>query len=217
MEVLPCRTTQLTGREDSLCRLYCKLNQSIPPGVNDFRGQGCPIKDTHLNPVSDEIEPGHLFDVDVDHLASPGPLVAPHRHWRMQVFQTAQAKGFEGAADNGERQGQQAENAPEGAALMAQGIGALQILWIERPPLAAAKTATIHQGGATTRAVTGQLLVEGLGVLNMWTHNRSRLTGVSRALGWVYMGYEVSGSEVTTGPWRSHTPCQLNNLLRLQI
>jgi hypothetical protein len=35
--------------------------------------------------------------------------------------------------------------------------------------------------------------------------SRSRLTGVSRALGWVCMGCEVSGSEVTPGPWRPHT------------
>jgi hypothetical protein len=67
---------------------------------------------------------------------------------------------------------------------MAQGNGALQMLWIERPPLAAANTATIHQGGGTTAAVTAQLLVgrakadtrlggemsQGLGILNVSTH-----------------------------------------------
>jgi hypothetical protein len=67
---------------------------------------------------------------------------------------------------------------------MAQGNGALQMLWIERPPLAAANTATIHQGGGTTAAVTAQPLVgraqadsslrgemsQGLSVLNVSTH-----------------------------------------------
>jgi hypothetical protein len=102
----------------------------------------------------------------------------------LQVFQAPQTHGFESAADGGKRKGQQAGDAPEGAALMAQGNGALQMLWIERPPLAAANTATIHQGGGTTAAVTAQPLVgraqadtrlggemsQGLGVLNVSTH-----------------------------------------------
>jgi hypothetical protein len=67
---------------------------------------------------------------------------------------------------------------------MAQGNGALQMLWIERPPLAAANTASIQQGGCTTGAVTAQPLVgrtqadtrlggemsQGLSVLNVSNH-----------------------------------------------
>jgi hypothetical protein len=102
------------------------------------------------DPVPDAIKPGQLFDVDVDHVARLRPLVSPYRHWWLQLFKAAQAKGFEGATDSGERQGQQACDATEGAALMAQGNGALQMLWLERPPLAAANTASIHQGGGTT-------------------------------------------------------------------
>jgi hypothetical protein len=30
--------------------------------------------------VTDTIEPGQLFGVDVDHIARPCPLVSPHRH-----------------------------------------------------------------------------------------------------------------------------------------
>jgi hypothetical protein len=70
-----------------------------------------------------------------------------------------QAKGFEGAANSGERQGQRVRDAPEGAALMAQGDGALQMPWIEHPQLAAENTASIHRVSSTTGAVTAQSLV----------------------------------------------------------
>ena len=86
------------------------------------------------DPVPDAIKPGQLFDVDVDHVARPRPLLPLYQHWWLQLFKAAQSHRFEGATDSGERQGQQAGDAPEGAALMAQGNGALQMLWIERPP-----------------------------------------------------------------------------------
>ena len=74
---------------------------------------------------------------------------------------------------------------------MAQSNGALQMLWFERPPLAAANTPSIHQGGGTTRAVTAQPLVgraqadarlggevrQGLGVLNVSTHKPFPIDG----------------------------------------
>jgi hypothetical protein len=70
---------------------------------------------------------------------------------------------------------------------MAQGNGALQMLWIEHPPLAAANIASIHQGGCTTGTVTAQSLVrpvqtdsslrgemnQGLVDLNVSTHKPS--------------------------------------------
>jgi hypothetical protein len=92
----------------------------------------------------------------------------------------------------------------------------LQMLWIKRTPLAAAKTASIHLGGCTTGAVTAQLH-EGHAEDDSSLHdeigrgsasrmcrrtNPSRITGVSRALGWVC---KISGSEVTPGPWRPNT------------
>jgi hypothetical protein len=99
-------------------------------------------------------------------------------------FTSPQSHCFQGAADGGEREGHQAGDAPEAAALTAQCNGALQNLWIERPPLAAAKTALIHQSGCATGALTAQPLVgraqansrlrgemsQGLCVMNVSTH-----------------------------------------------
>jgi hypothetical protein len=147
--------------------------------------------------VTDAIEPGQLFDVHVDHVARPCPLVSPHRHRWLQVFQAPQTHGIESGADCGKRKGQQAGDAPEGAALMAQGNGTLQMLWIERPPLAAANTASIHQGGGTTAAVTAQPLVgraqadsslrgemgQGLGVLNVSAHKQFPTDGRQSGVG----------------------------------
>jgi hypothetical protein len=39
---------------------------------------------------------------------------------------------------------------PEVEALVTELHGVLQLLWIERPPLAAANTASIHQSGCPT-------------------------------------------------------------------
>jgi hypothetical protein len=39
---------------------------------------------------------------------------------------------------------------------MGQGNGALKMLWIERPPLAATNTASIDQSGSTAGALTAQ-------------------------------------------------------------
>jgi hypothetical protein len=80
---------------------------------------------------------------------------------------------------------------------MAQGNGALQMLWIERPPLAAANTASIHQGSCTTGAVTAQPLVgraqadpslrgemgQGLGVLNVSAHKPFPTDGCQSGVG----------------------------------
>ena len=73
---------------------------------------------------------------------------------------------------------------PEVEPLVAEIHGVLKLLQIERPPLAAANTASIHQSGCTTAAVTAQPLVgrgqadsslrgemsQGLSVLNVSTH-----------------------------------------------
>jgi hypothetical protein len=49
---------------------------------------------------------------------------------------------------------------------MAQGNGALQMLWIERPPLAAANTASIHQGGGT--CPVSIRLMGGVNLVDRW-------------------------------------------------
>ena len=80
---------------------------------------------------------------------------------------------------------------------MAQGNGALQMLWIERPPLAAANTASINQSGCTTGAVTAQPLVgraqadarlggevsQGLGILKVSTHKPFPTDGCQSGIG----------------------------------
>ena len=67
---------------------------------------------------------------------------------------------------------------------MTHGNGAIVVLWNERPPLAAANTTSIRQGGGNARAVAGKLLIghaqsdssldaemgRQLGVLNVSTH-----------------------------------------------
>jgi hypothetical protein len=87
--------------------------------------------------------------VDVDHVARPGPLIAAHWLCRLQVLEPAETQGLEHSAHSGERCGQDPGNATERAALMAQIYSVLQLLWIERPPLGAANTASIHQSGGT--------------------------------------------------------------------
>jgi hypothetical protein len=108
------------------------------------------------------------------------------------------------------------------------------MLWIERPPLGAANTATIHQGGCTTAAATAQPLVgraqalalgfsEAVACLcgeslprgrhtNVSTHKSCPTTGVTLALGWDCMGCEVSGSLVTPDHGDLTPPRHLNKL-----
>ena len=97
---------------------------------------------------------------------------------------------------------------------MAQGNGALQMLWIKRPPLVAANTASINHGGGTTRAVTDQPLVGraepharlggkmglGLSVLNVSRHKPIPTDRCQSGVGVVCKVCEVSGPEVTPGP-----------------
>ena len=89
---------------------------------------------------------------------------------------------------------------------MAQGNGALQMLWIERPPLAAANTVSIHQRGCSTGAVTAQPLVgsaqadsslrgemsQELSVLNMTMNQPFPTDRCHSGVGWVCMDCEGS-------------------------
>jgi hypothetical protein len=80
---------------------------------------------------------------------------------------------------------------------MALGNGALQMLWIERLPLASANTASIHQGGGTTGALAAQPLVgraqadarsggemsQWISVLNVSTHKPFPTDGCQSGVG----------------------------------
>jgi hypothetical protein len=84
--------------------------------------------------VTDPFKAGKLLSVDVDYVAGPCPLVTPHRLGRLQVLVPAKAQGLEHPTNGGERRGQHSGDATQGAALMAEVNGALQLLWIEHPP-----------------------------------------------------------------------------------
>lgn len=97
------------------------------------------------DPVADTLKAGQLFGVHVDHVGRSGPLVAPHRLSWLQVLEAAQSYRLENPAHGGERCGQHPGDTARGAALMTEGDGVLQLLWIECPPLGAANTESIHQ------------------------------------------------------------------------
>ena len=101
------------------------------------------------NPVTDALKAGELFGVDVDHVAWPFPLVATYRLGGLQVLEPAETQGLEHPANGGKRRRQNPGHSSERAALMAEVNSALQLLWIERPPLGAANTASIHQCSST--------------------------------------------------------------------
>jgi hypothetical protein len=44
--------------------------------------------------VADPIKTGQLLDVDMDHVARLSPLVSPHGHRWLQIFETTQADGL---------------------------------------------------------------------------------------------------------------------------
>jgi len=101
------------------------------------------------DPVTDPFKAGQLLGIDVDHVAGLCPLVAAHRLGRLQVLEPAKPYGLEHSTHSGERCGQDPGNATERAPLMAQVHSALQLQWIERPPLSAANTPAIHQSRGT--------------------------------------------------------------------
>jgi len=94
-------------------------------------------------------EPCQRHDDDVDEIAGPGQLIALHWNLGFQVPQTPKPQTTEGPGDSGEGRLQQSGNVAEVEPLMAEIHGVLETLWIERPPLGAAKTPTIHQSGWT--------------------------------------------------------------------
>jgi len=109
------------------------------------------------DPVTNPLKAGQLLllrrslrlGVDVDHVAGLCPLVAAHWLSGLQVLESAEAQGLEHPTNGGEWRRQDPGDATQGAALMAEVNGALQLLWIERPPVSAANTASIHQSRGT--------------------------------------------------------------------
>ena len=94
--------------------------------------------------MTDALKAGELFGVDVDHVAWPWPLVATYRLGGLQVLEPAETQGLEHRANGGKRHRQNPGHSSERAALMAEVNNALQLLWIERPPLGVANTASTH-------------------------------------------------------------------------
>jgi hypothetical protein len=78
------------------------------------------------------------------------PIGAGARLGWLQVLEPAETQDLEHPANGGERRRQQPGHSSERAALMAEVHSVLQLLWIERPPLGTANTASIHQCSSTT-------------------------------------------------------------------
>jgi hypothetical protein len=90
---------------------------------------------------------GELFAVDMDQVSWMLPLVALDRRFRLQISQPLETKAVEHPGHGGEGSGQQPGDVPEVEALVTEIHGLLQLLWIERPTLAASNTVSIHQCG----------------------------------------------------------------------
>jgi len=122
---------------------------------------------------------------------------------------TTNAHGLERKARYGEQCLEEPDDASEGAALMTQVNGLLQLLWIKHPPLAAAPTTSIHQGSATGQQLVGAAQPDpGLPPRSargsaswIFRHtSHTRLTAVSRVWVWACISCEASGSEERPGP-----------------
>ena len=69
-------------------------------------------------PVPNTVEPGQLFDVDMDHVAGPLPLVAPHRRLGFQILEPSQPQGVHHPSDGREGRLEGLGDAAERAALV---------------------------------------------------------------------------------------------------
>jgi len=178
--------------------------------------------------MADTLETGQLLllwrslrlGVDMDHVARAFPLVALHWLPGLQIPEPAKPQGVHHPPDNGKRRLEGLSDPAERAALVPEVHSPLQLLRIERPPLGAAHTPSIHQCRYTAITEARQPLVsdaeadpcfrsKGLvrhALIEVPTNRRCRLIGVSRALGWLCMSGEVLGRAVTPRPWRPHTP-----------
>lgn len=100
--------------------------------------------------MTHSLKASHLFGIDVDDVAGLGLLVAAYRLGGLQVLDPAKPYCLEHSTNGGERRWQQLDDATERTALMTELDEALQLQWIDRPPLGAANIAPIHQSRGTT-------------------------------------------------------------------
>ena len=75
------------------------------------------------DPVANAVEPGQLFDVDMDHVAGLLPLVSLHRRSGLQVTQPVQPQAPHHPGQGADRHQQQPGDPPEGPALVPE-VGA---------------------------------------------------------------------------------------------
>ena len=93
--------------------------------------------------LADAFKAGLLFDVEyVDRLR---PQVTSHGLFGLQVPEPGQTHRLWPAARAGKRFSQGFGNPLHGAALIAQSCDLVLLLWMERPPLFATSTSSIHQ------------------------------------------------------------------------
>lgn len=111
--------------------------------------------------VPDPLETGKLLGVDMDHVARLLPLVPLNRGFGLEVPQPPEPQSLHRPPDGRQRSPHSLCDPPEGAALVPEIHGMVQLLRIERPPLDAANTPSIRQRGVTTGAVSSQPLVGG--------------------------------------------------------
>jgi hypothetical protein len=104
-------------------------------------------------------EPGQSLDIDVDQLTGPLLFVVLHRRFALQPAQASETQFAESPGDDGEGCLQQPGDVLWVQALLPEIDSLLQLLWIARPPLGVAHTASIRQRGLTAGAATGELAV----------------------------------------------------------
>jgi hypothetical protein len=100
------------------------------------------------DPVTYTLKAGQLFGIDVGHVAGPCPLITAKRLDGLQVHEWAKPYGVDHHAIGGERPRQHPCQSSEPAPLMGELIGAFQLKWIERPPMSATNTSSIHSAAA---------------------------------------------------------------------
>lgn len=91
------------------------------------------------------------LDVDMDHVAGPLPLVAMDRRFGIQVPQPVQPQAPHRPSQGADQHHQQPGDPPEGAALVPEFNGLLQLLRIQRPPLPVANARSARAAGPPER------------------------------------------------------------------
>jgi len=97
------------------------------------------------DPVAHLAKASQGFDVDVDQLYSPLPLVALHRNLGLQIPQASKTELAKHPGDGGEGSLQQPGDVPEVQPLVAEIHGVLQLLLLELAPLCKAHAGSICQ------------------------------------------------------------------------